>query len=124
MGEDDRQLFEDSSRQFHEAMEEIKEEREAYWNSLTKEQQLMAFCAVVERIVDAEEDGRSYRGVLYGEFGFGTEAYGRAQMSGFLTLHNSYMNQEAEKHLLRAFANSCGIEDPEQAIRNYYGLEF
>ena len=74
---------------FMEAMNEIKAEREAYWESLTHNEQLKCFCAVVERIMEGESEGRSYRGVLYETFGFGPEAYAQAQLSGFLELHNS-----------------------------------
>ena len=77
------------SDSFDEAMNDIKEDRESYWNSLTKDQQLKCFCAVVDRIVQGESEGRSYRGILYSVFEFDKEAYVQAQMSGFLELHNS-----------------------------------
>ena len=74
---------------FMEAMNEIKAEREAYWESLTHDQQLKCFCAVVERIAEGESERRSYRGILYEVFGFGPESYTQAQMAGFLELHNA-----------------------------------
>jgi hypothetical protein len=61
-----------------------------FWNSLTPDQQLDAFCAVVKRIKQGElVEGRSYRGVLYSTFGFGPEAYGMAQVAGYLDIHNA-----------------------------------
>jgi hypothetical protein len=93
MGDDEieaaMQELSDFSDLFQKAMNDIKEDREAYWNSLTKDQQLKCFCAVVDRIVQGESEGRSYRCILYSVFGFGPESYAQAQMSGFLELHNS-----------------------------------
>jgi len=69
---------------------EFAEERLTFWNGLTEQQQLLAFCEVVSRLVQAElVDKRSYRGVLYDTFGFGLESYVMAQVSGFLDLHNA-----------------------------------
>jgi hypothetical protein len=60
------------------------------WDSMTADQQLLLFCKVVRKLVQSElVDQRSYRGVLYDEFGFGLESYVQAQVSGFLTLHNA-----------------------------------
>ena len=65
-------------------------ERLAFWNSLTTEQQLLAFCEVVSRLTQAElVEQKSYRGVLYDTFGFGLDSYVTAQVSGFLDLHNA-----------------------------------
>jgi len=83
-----RELHE-SSNKFMAAMNEIKAERDAYWESLTHDEQLKCFCAVVERIMEGESEGRSYRGILYSTFGFGPEAYVQAQMAGFMELHNA-----------------------------------
>jgi hypothetical protein len=75
---------------FTEVMEAIRQDREQFWASLSKDQQLKAFCAVVERLAEAELDEQlTYRGVLYEKFGFGPDAYVRSQMSGLLRLHNS-----------------------------------
>ena len=66
------------------------EQRANFFNSLSKEEQLLVFCEVVSKLVKSElKDKRSYRGVLYEEFGFGPDAYVKAQVSGFLELHNS-----------------------------------
>ena len=63
---------------------------EAFWESLTKEQQLLAFCAVSRRIRKGEiELGGSYRYVLYQVFGFGPEAYAPAMYAGYMDIHNA-----------------------------------
>lgn len=85
-----RQIFKESS--------DAKEKRsEDFWNSLTKEQQLDVFCAVVRRIYQGEIiDKGSYRHVLYGVFGFGLESYAQAQIAGYLTIHNSITTEGDE----------------------------
>lgn len=77
----------DAFQKFEQA---FAEERAAFFNCLTKEQQLLVFCEVVHKLVNSELiERRSYRGVLYEEFGFDTDSYAKAQISGFLELHNS-----------------------------------
>jgi hypothetical protein len=106
---------------FNQAMSAIEHEQESYWNSLTKEDQLKAFCSVVRRIHRGEiEKGQSYRGVLYNTFGFGPESYAQAQMAGYLALHNSIFDGEHERDTLKAFATQVGVEDPEQAVHDFY----
>lgn len=71
------------------AMTEIEKEQEEFWNALSKEDQLKAFCAVVRRIYEGElVDGGTYRYVLYNTFGFGLESYAQAQHAGYLEIHN------------------------------------
>lgn len=78
------------SKVFNEAMAEIKDDQERFWNSLSKEDQLKAFCAVSRRICEGEiEKKGSYRYVLYNVFGFGPESYVQAQDAGYLAIHNS-----------------------------------
>lgn len=91
---------------FNETVKQLEQDEEQYWNSLTKEQQLLAFCAVVRRIHRGElEKQGSYRYVLYTVFGFGPEAYMPAQMAGYLALHNSVHGPDYDRKLLEAFAN-------------------
>jgi hypothetical protein len=91
--EQKRSLFEglDSVRDvFKQWEDDFAKERLDFWNSLTQDQQLLAFCEVVSRLVQGElVDKRSYRGVLYDNFEFGIESYVMAQVSGFLYLHNA-----------------------------------
>lgn len=91
--ENDRKEFfdnlEEISKAFNEAMDIIEKDQEEFWNSLSKEDQLKCFCAVVRRIYDGElKDQCSYRGMLYSKFGFGMESYVQAQVAGYLEIHN------------------------------------
>ena len=89
-----------SENSFKEAMDRIEEDQEKFWSSLSKEDQLKAFCCVVRRIYEGEVvNPRTYRGVLYDVFEFGPEAYAQAQCAGFLSLHNSIMNDEEYNEL-------------------------
>jgi hypothetical protein len=109
------------SDSFNQAMKGLESVQEAFWNSLSKDEQLKAFCAVVRRIHRGEiEEGRSYRGVLYDTFGFGPESYAQAQMAGYLALHNSIFDMDQERDTLKAFAQQLGVEDSEQAVHNFY----
>lgn len=84
------QALEETRDAFEEAFQLLHNEQEEYWNSLSKEDQLKVFCAVIRRIMKGDlVERRSYRGVLYGIFGFGPEAYGAAQDAGYLTIHNA-----------------------------------
>jgi hypothetical protein len=86
----------EASDQLTQALKEIENEQEEYWNTMTKEQQLMVFCAVVRRIHRAElVEQRSYRGVLYDAFDFGIESYVRAQDAGYLEIHNLLVKDES-----------------------------
>jgi hypothetical protein len=81
------------SEVFNQAMKEIEQEQEEFWNGLTEEQRLMAFCSVVRRIHTARFTKRSsYRGTLYDVFGFGMESYVQAQDAGYLDIHNLEYN--------------------------------
>lgn len=106
---------------FNEAMKYVEEEQEKYWNSLSEEEQLKVFCAVCRRIYKGEIlDQRSYRGVLYDVFGFGPEAYGQAQVAGYLSIHNAIFTSEQEHQMLQHFAKWLMIENPEEKVSEYY----
>lgn len=80
----------DFSQALDEAICEIKNNEEAYWASLSVDQQMAAFNCVIRRLYDGEiNQQRSYRGMLYDVFGFGPDAYVRAQMAGFMEIHNA-----------------------------------
>ena len=97
MNDDD---LEKGRNAFKEAMDSIEEDQEKFWSSLSKEDQLKAFCCVVRRIYEGEVvTPRSYRGVLYDVFEFGPEAYAQAQCAGFLALHNSIMSDDEFEQL-------------------------
>ena len=82
---------------FIESMTNYKNESEAFWDSLSKDEQLKVFCAVVRRIHKGEiEERGSYRYVLYDVFGFGSDAYMVAQDAGYLNIHNAIFTAESE----------------------------
>lgn len=113
--------LEELSKIFNEAMKSLEQEQEEYWNSLSKEDQLKAFCAVVRRIFQAEiVDQGSYRHALYGVFGFGPESYAQAQIAGYLTIHNSIMSEDHDNRLLEAFCKKNGIEDAQKKIGEFW----
>jgi len=116
--------------EFQTVMDAAQKRIEEKWNALSKEDQLDYFCAVVKRIHQGDiEEGRSYRGVLYGVFEFGTDAYGLAQMSGYLDLHNLITTPEQERKLLSAFSqyicqqlNNHDV-DPDQLVADFRNLD-
>ena len=111
----------DYAKQFNDVMNEIEKNSEEYWNSLSKEHQLAAFCAVSRRIHKAEiVDQGTYRYALYNVFGFGPEAYAPAQMAGYLDIHNCIMGPDHDKFLLKAFCVKYGIEDADAKIRDMF----
>ena len=74
---------------------ELEEDHEKFWNSLSKDDQLKAFCSVMRLLHKAElEEHGSYRYTLYDVFGFGSESYVQAQLSGFLAIHNAIWDGE------------------------------
>lgn len=80
----------ESSRTFKEVMKEIEDYQEDWWNSLSEEERLKAFCCISRRIYQGEfVERRSYRGMLYDVMGFGPEAYAQAQDAGYLEIHNA-----------------------------------
>lgn len=92
--------FKEIADTFKARMNQLEEDQEKFWSSLSKEEQLKVFCCVVRRIYEGEVvNPRTYRGVLYDVFEFGPEAYAQAQCAGFLSLHNSIMNDEEYNEL-------------------------
>jgi hypothetical protein len=111
MNEELKDSLSEIGEAWNKAMLEIEQASEEYWNSLTKEQQLDAFCAVCRRIYKGDiEDKGTYRYVLYNVFEFGPEAYAPAQMAGYLTIHNSIFDVEHDDNLLTKFAEFCGLD--------------
>ena len=75
--------------------QELEEDHDKFWNGLSKDDQLKAFCSVMRRLYKAEIEQRgSYRYTLYDVFGFGSESYVQAQVSGFLAIHNAIWDGE------------------------------
>jgi len=118
MNEQDKASLDEVSRAWNDAMDQIEKHSEQYWNSLTKEQQLDAFCAVCRRIYQGDViDRGTYRYVLYNVFGFGPEAYAPAQLAGYLAIHNSIFDDDHDLKLLGAFAQFLG-QTTDEATKN------
>ena len=110
----------DFSRAFNDSMERIKNDEEAFWSKLTTEEQMSAFDCVIRRLYEGEiNEQRSYRGVLYSVFGFGPEAYARAQMAGFLAIHNAIVTIDEEAKQLTEFAKYLGVTVSEQQVDEF-----
>lgn len=93
--EDLLQELTELSNSFTQAMKEVENEQEDFWNSLSAEDKIKAFCAVTRRIHEGELVKRgTYRYVLYNVFGFGPEAYVQAQCAGYLDIHNALFSYE------------------------------
>ena len=116
----------ESGRDFNKAMDAYQQMANSYFSSLEPEEQLWAFCSIVEKLCKGElDEKRSYRGVLYGTFGWGPEAYAAAQHAGFLSLHNSIYRFDDLEHVMTNTLKELEIEvDPEKLrdalARNFY----
>lgn len=91
--EDPKKTFwehnEEFSNETEKAFEFYANECDEYWNNLSYDEKLKAFHSVCKRIHKGDvADGRSYRGVLYDVFGFGSEAYVIGMNCGYMDLHN------------------------------------
>lgn len=106
----------ESGREIAKAYEEYQNLCRSFYSGLEPEEQLMAFCAIVEKLCQGElDEKRSYRGILYGVFGWGPEAYSAAQCAGFLGLHNSIYRFEDLEHVMTNTLKELKIEvDPEK----------
>lgn len=122
--------YNEASENHDKAMKEAEsvflKKREELWDSLGKENQLEIFCHVIEKLTKAElHDKRSYRGILYTEFGFGPEAYGAAQLSGFLSLHNSIYPEGLQTlETIQKGLKLYGIEATEEEIQKKLDDEY
>ena len=112
------------SEVFRESMSKIEEEEEEYWESLTEEEKISVFCAVSRRIFEGEIEKRgTYRYVLYDVFGFGPEAYARAQNAGYLSIHNSIVECGYSRKLLESFCEKNDVDNAEEKINNFLDKE-
>lgn len=123
MTEENKNLFNTEewkklSKIFQEAIEHEKDLSESFWNGLSSEEQLWAFCAIMRRLSKSyfEEGGRSYRGVLYDVMGWGPEAYATAQCSGFLDIHNSIFSDEELVNMIVSINKLFSIEIDQEKV--------
>ena len=115
----------ESGREFAKASDEWQQMANSYFSSLEPEEQLWAFCSIVEKLCKGElDDRRSYRGVLYDTFGWGPEAYAAAQHAGFLGLHNSIYRFDDLEHVMSNTLKELEIEVDSEKLRDALARNF
>lgn len=115
----------ESGRQMLEAFDAYQQMANSYYSSLEPEEQLLAFCAIVEKLCKGElDEGRSYRGILYTTFGWGPEAYAAAQHAGFLGLHNSIYKFEDLEYVFTNTLEELEIEVEPEKLRDALAKHF
>jgi hypothetical protein len=115
----------ESGNEFAKAMDAYQQMANSYYSSLEPEEQLWAFCSIVEKLCKGElDEHRSYRGILYDTFGWGPEAYAAAQCAGFLGLHNSiYKFEDLEivfKNTLKELKLEVEDDKLTEALAKYF----
>lgn len=122
-------MNENTSQAIIEYQKMLEQKGHELWSKLSSDEQIEMFCYITSKLKRAElDDKRSYRGVLYTEFGFGPEAYAAAQLSGFLELHNSIYPEglqtvENIKKGLKLFGVEASEEEIIKRIDNEYKLQ-
>jgi len=93
-----------------------KDRSEKLWDSLSVDEQIDVFCAVVRRLCKAElDDHGTYRHALYNVFGFHNGSYSQALDAGFMALHNSIFADKDIDTLIKNFCRDHELEfTPEQ----------
>ena len=115
----------ESGRAFQRAADEWQQMANSYYSSLEPEEQLWAFCAVIEKLCQGElDEGRSYRGILYDIFGWGPEAYAAAQHAGFLGLHNSIYRFDDLEHVIEQTLKELELEVEPEKLRDALAKHF
>jgi hypothetical protein len=105
---DSRKNLWEALRELSDIQEDIEtqydEDANAFWNSLSKEEQMLAFYVVVRNLADAElkDDFETYRTILYERFEFPSESYMIGMMCRFMELHNSII-RPSEQSAYRKF---------------------
>ena len=101
----------------------LEEDHSKFWNGLSKDDQLKAFCSVMRLLYKAEiEEHGSYRYTLYDVFGFGPESYAQAQMSGFLAIHNAIWDGERLGQLIDKLEDrvAAGFNEDVEKVKQIF----
>lgn len=78
-----------------EAVRQYETENNAWWEGLSETEREKAFYAVCKRIYQGDfKENRSYRGVLYGIFGFDPGMYAAGIDCGYMAIHNAIFDGE------------------------------
>ena len=97
-----------------------KDRSEKLWDSLSVDEQIDVFCAVVRRLCKAElDDQGSYRYALYNVFGFHQGSYSRALDAGFMSLHNSIFTDKGIDTLIKNFCKDHELEFTDKQIQSW-----
>ena len=102
---------------------ELEEDHSKFWNSLSKDDQLKAFCSVMRLLHKAElEEHGSYRYTLYDVFGFGHESYAQAQLSGFMAIHNAIWDGERLGDLINKLEDrvAAGFSEDAEKVKQIF----
>ena len=102
---------------------ELEEDHSKFWNGLSKDDQLKAFCSVMRLLYKAEiEEHGSYRYTLYDVFGFGPESYAPAQLSGFLAIHNAIWDGERLGQLIDKLEDrvAAGFNEDVEKVKQIF----
>lgn len=102
---------------------ELEEDHSKFWNSLSKDDQLKAFCSVMRLLHKAElEEHGSYRYTLYDVFGFGPESYVAAQLSGFMAIHNAIWDGERLSKLIDKLEDrvAAGFSEDGEKVKQIF----
>jgi hypothetical protein len=102
---------------------ELEEDHGKFWNGLSKDDQLKAFCSVMRLLYKAElEEHGSYRYTLYDVFGFGPESYAQAQLSGFMAIHNAIWDGERLGQLIDKLEDrvAAGFSEDSEKVKQIF----
>lgn len=100
-------VLSDLSDLFEEAEQKYEADCDMFWKNLSEEDKLKAFFSVCKRIYKGDvEDRRSYRGVLYDVFDFGSESYAIGMQCGYMSIHNLIFEGIDTKEIMKDHANS------------------
>ena len=114
---------EELSNSFQRWEQELEEDHDKFWNGLSKDDQLKAFCSVMRRLHKAEiEEHGTYRYTLYDVFGFGHESYVEAQVSGFLAIHNAIWDGERLSKLIDRLEDrvAAGFSEDGEKVKQIF----
>jgi hypothetical protein len=114
---------EELTNSFQRWEQELEEDHDKFWNGLSRDDQLKAFCSVMRRLYKAEiEENSSYRRTLYDVFGFGSESYVQAQVSGFLAIHNAIWDGERLGQLIDKLEQRVveGLSEDAEEVKHIF----
>jgi hypothetical protein len=114
---------EELANSFQQWEQDLEEDHDKFWNGLSKDDQLKAFCSVMRRLHRAEiEEHGTYRYTLYDVFGFGPESYVEAQVSGFLAIHNAIWDGERLGSLLDKLEDrvATGFSEDTEKVKQIF----